>query len=203
MHDSLARLVARAMARFRAGPRAGALAYRRFARVSFGRNVRISMRARIEMYGGDRIAIGDASIIQAGVVLISGGSSIAIGRECTFEKYAVVFGHGGVTVGDYALIGAHVVITSVDHARDDVTVPSTHQALLRRPVVIEDDVFIGANATVLPGVTVGRGAVVGAGSVVTHDVEPYSIVGGVPAKVIGRRGPAATAPLSALDPSAT
>ena len=63
----------------------------------------------------------------------SGGSSISIGRECTFEKYAVVFGHGGVTIGDYALIGAHVVITSVDHVRDDVTVPSTHQALLRRP----------------------------------------------------------------------
>jgi galactoside O-acetyltransferase len=61
----------------------------------------------------------------------------------------------------------------------------------RGPIVVGDDVWIGANATVLRGITIGRGAVVGANSVVTRDVAPFSIVGGVPARVIGHRGGAA------------
>jgi maltose O-acetyltransferase len=79
-------------------------------------------------------------------------------------------------------ISPDVTILTAQHLHDDATF-----ALTSRPVVVEDHVWIGTRATILPGVTVGRGAVVATGSVVTKDVAPLDIVGGVPARPIGRR----------------
>jgi acetyltransferase-like isoleucine patch superfamily enzyme len=84
---------------------------------------------------------------------------------------------GGVTIGNRVLIASHVVITSRAHPAELPRFGVTRDA----PVVIEDDVWIGAGAIVLPGVTIGRGSIVGAGAVVTHPVAPGTIVTGVPA----------------------
>lgn len=87
---------------------------------------------------------------------------------------------GGITIDEGALIGHNVVLATINHDLD----PVKRQSMSYAPIHIGKNVWIGANATVLAGVTIGDGAVVAAGAVVTKDVEPNTIVGGVPAKVI-------------------
>ena len=87
---------------------------------------------------------------------------------------------GGITIDEGALIGHNVVLATINHDLD----PAKRQSMSYAPIHIGKNVWIGANATVLAGVTIGDGAVVAAGAVVTKDVEPNTIVGGVPAKVI-------------------
>ncbi len=93
----------------------------------------------------------------------------------------------GMKIGNYVMIGPYCLFASVHHKFDSWNKPMLLQKPEMHPIVIEDDVWIGAKATILGGVTVGRGAIVAAGAVVAKDVEPYSIVGGVPAKLIKYR----------------
>lgn len=95
---------------------------------------------------------------------------------------------GTVTIGDNVMMGPECMIFSSNHRFDRLDIPMCCQGQTEVvPVVIEDDVWIGARVTILPGVHIGTGSIIGAGSVVTHDVEPYSIVGGNPAKLIRYR----------------
>jgi maltose O-acetyltransferase len=106
---------------------------------------------------------------------------LKLGDQIDIGEYTHIRASGGVTIGNRVLIAAGAVITSRQHP---VALPRfglTDDA----PVVIEEDVWIGARAVILPGVTVGRGAIVGAGAVVTQAVAPFTIVGGVPARQIG------------------
>lgn len=110
------------------------------------------------------------------------GKNIFIGDDFTGNHNLTILDIGEVHIGNHVMIGPNTLITTVGHPLD---------WQLRRecvgyvmPVVIEDDVWIGGNVTVLPGVTIGRRAVVAAGAVVTKDVPPEAVVGGVPAKVI-------------------
>ena len=115
-------------------------------------------------------------------VVIYHPEHLVLGNSIDVGEYVVIRASGGVTIGDRVLIAAHAVVTSRQHPARLPRFGVTEDA----PIVIEDDVWIGAGAVVLPGVTIGRGSIVGAGAVVTGDVEPFSIVGGVPAKPIGR-----------------
>jgi acetyltransferase-like isoleucine patch superfamily enzyme len=90
------------------------------------------------------------------------------------------------------MIGPSVVISSTDHEFGGLSTPMAHQGLRRSAVRIADDVWIGANAVVVAGVSIGRGAVVAAGAVVTGDVAEFDVVGGVPARPIKSRGPIAS-----------
>lgn len=95
---------------------------------------------------------------------------------------------GPVSIGDNVMMGPECMIFSANHRYDRLDIPMCCQGNGEtKPVVIEDDVWIGARVIILPGVRIGTGSVIGAGSVVTHDVEPYSIVGGNPAKLIRYR----------------
>lgn len=102
------------------------------------------------------------------------GEGVFINAGCRFQD------QGGIYIGDRALIGHNAVIATLNHNMD----PAKRANLLPAPVRIGNDVWLGSNVTVLPGVTIGDGAVVAAGAVVTKDVEPNTVVGGVPAKVI-------------------
>ncbi|MPL56971.1 2,3,4,5-tetrahydropyridine-2,6-dicarboxylate N-acetyltransferase [bioreactor metagenome] len=95
---------------------------------------------------------------------------------------------GRIEIGAHTAVGPGTVIRAANHciARQDV--PIMHQGHVPGQIIIEEDVWIGANCVVTPDVRIGRGAVVGAGAVVTRNVAPFSIVGGVPAKLIGMRG---------------
>lgn len=112
---------------------------------------------------------------------------LRVGRGTSFNEWVYVVACGGVTIGENVRLAPRVSLISVDHTFSDPSRPVHGQGLDAQPIVIEDDVWMGMGATVLKGVTVGRGAIVAAGAVVTRDVEPYTIVGGVPARVIGRR----------------
>ena len=96
--------------------------------------------------------------------------------------------NGTCTIGDYVMMGTDVVVITRNHAFERTDIPMMHQGFEQeRPVVIGNDVWIGDRAIILAGVHVGDGAIIAAGAVVTHDVPPYSVVAGVPARVIKER----------------
>ena len=108
------------------------------------------------------------------------GKNIAVGRDVFINSGCHFQDQGGITIGDGSLIGHNVVLATINHDLSPLNNRENHYV----PIVIEEHVWIGSNATILPGVTIGRWAVVGAGAVVTKDVEEFTVVGGVPAKEI-------------------
>lgn len=112
---------------------------------------------------------------------------ISAGKNLHVNAGAYIYGRGGLTLGSHVLVGQNALILSSTHHWTDPNVPIVFQGHRSEPVVIGDDVWIGANAVILPGVTLGTGTVVGAGAVVNRDTEPYSIVAGVPARKISER----------------
>lgn len=112
--------------------------------------------------------------------------NIEIGELCAINSYVHIWaGNSLVKIGDRVMIASHVAITSVTH--DYTTHNMRFETPLHAPVTILDDAWIGSHAVIMPGVTIGRGAVVGAGAVVTKDVPDYAIVAGMPAKIIKNR----------------
>ena len=99
-----------------------------------------------------------------------------INTGCRFQD------QGGIVLGDGALIGHNVVLATLNHDED----PTKRHILHPAPLILGKNVWIGANAAVVPGVTIGEGAVVAAGAVVTRDVPPGVVVGGVPARILKR-----------------
>lgn len=108
------------------------------------------------------------------------GKNIRIGKRCWMQQGCTFFDRGGITLGNDVFIAPKVNLITINHDPD----PDNRSATYGRPIVIEDKVWIGINSTVLPGVRIGYGAIVGANSVVTRDVPPMTVVGGNPAKVI-------------------
>lgn len=108
------------------------------------------------------------------------GKNITIGKDVFINSGCHFQDQGGIVIGDGALIGHNVVLATINHDLDPVKEHKNHYA----PIHIGNHVWIGSNVTILPGVTLGEWAVVAAGAVVSKDVEPYTVVGGVPAKVI-------------------
>lgn len=114
---------------------------------------------------------------------------IEAGKRVAINVGTYMDGRGGIVIGDNVMIGPHCILSSCEHGFGRLDVPMCRQPITYANIVIEDDVWIGGNVCVKSGVTIRRGSIVAAGSVVTHDVPPYSIVGGVPAKIIRSRLP--------------
>jgi acetyltransferase-like isoleucine patch superfamily enzyme len=136
------------------------------------------------------IEIGERTIVMHGAVLHvynfreMAPSHIKIGRESLIGEYSVIRGQGGVDIGDRVYTSPFTQIIAVNHVFDDPHRPFVEQGITAEGIVIEDDVWLGAGAVITDGVRVGKGAVVAAGAVVTKDVPPHTVVGGVPAKPI-------------------
>ena len=107
---------------------------------------------------------------------------VAIGNNCVINRDVLLDGRSGLTIQDNVSVSEGVAIITLDHDPNSPTFENRGS-----PVLVSSWVLIGSRAMVLPGVTVGEGAVIGAGAIVTHDVEPYHIVAGVPAQSIGLR----------------
>lgn len=152
---------------------------------SAGRNCRINFNIRI--CGGGKIDIGNNVALRDYAILSPGHGYIKIGNNCAVGAFNYFDGNAGLTIGNDVHIGQHVCIYTADHIFSDNSIPIHKQGLDFKPVVIEDDVWIGAHAVVLAGVTVSRGSVIAAGAIVTRDIPENSIVAGVPAKVIKNR----------------
>lgn len=125
--------------------------------------------------------IGKGSTIHMGARFYD-PRNIVVGEDTIIGEFAVLDGRAKLKIGNHVDIASEVMIYNSEH-----DVESEHFSAHDAPVVIEDYVFIGPRSIILPGVTIGKGAVVGAGAVVTKDVPPFAIVGGVPAKIIGER----------------
>ncbi len=106
------------------------------------------------------------------------GKNVFINHACSFLDI------GGITIEDDVQIGPHVNLTSENHPLD----PADRKTLLLQPVIIRRNAWIGAGATILPGITIGENAIVAAGSVVSRDVPPNTVVAGVPARIVKTLG---------------
>lgn len=126
------------------------------------------------------------------------GCNVNIQKKARFSHNCSIGDHSGigegsrlygeVHIGKYVMMGPHCWIYTQNHEFNSLDIPMALQGpQVAKPVIICDDVWIGGRVTILPGVTVGKGSIIGAGAVVTKDVPPYSIVGGNPAKVIRMR----------------
>ncbi len=135
------------------------------------------LRARYQL---SRCAEAGAEVRLRMPVIIYHPESLRLGTKIDIGENVVLRAGGGLTIGDRVLIAAGAAIVTVGHP---IALPRWNKNTTA-PVRIGDDVWIGVNAVVLPGVTIGNGAVVAAGAVVTEDVPPFSVVGGVPARVI-------------------
>lgn len=145
--------------------------------------------------------LGSDVVLQRGFC-VTNPELISIGSKCNFAQRVFITGGGGVTIGDWVGFGPDTKVWSVNHRFDDADRPWMLQGWDKKPVVIEDDVWLGANVFVMPGVTIGHGAIVSAGAVVSKSIPPYALVSGNPGRVIGwRRKPAAGAAERALAPS--
>jgi acetyltransferase-like isoleucine patch superfamily enzyme len=136
---------------------------------------------------GGSITIGEKSELQYGVILMTYGGNILIGKNCSINPYTVLYGHGNLTIGDNVLIAGHCLIIPANHNFSNIDVPITYQGETKKGIVIENNVWIGSGCRILDGVTIGEGSIVAAGAVVNRNVEPFTIVGGVPAKNIRKR----------------
>lgn len=110
------------------------------------------------------------------------GKNIHIGQRVFINSGCKMQDQGGIYIGDDVLIGHNACLLTLNHEMD----PENRADMHPKPIHIEDKVWLGSNVTVLPGVTIGEGAIVAAGAVVTKDVDSNTIVGGVPAKIIKR-----------------
>lgn len=129
------------------------------------KNAKVTVKGLFRLYSGGYVAVGENAVLTIGSGYMNNGGII-----CCFES---------ITIGKGVKIGEQVMLRDSDN----------HELLQEgyrksKPIVIGDHVWIGARATVLKGVTVGEGAVIAAGAVVTHDVPPHALVAGVPARVI-------------------
>lgn len=111
--------------------------------------------------------------------------NIIIGNYVSVNAFVHIWGTGGVTIGNRVMIATQVSITTLTH--DYSSINMRFAPIIKKPVFIEDDVWIGSNATILPGIKICEGAVIGAGSVVTKDVPRFAIVAGIPARVLKYR----------------
>lgn len=141
---------------------------------------------------GGKITIAAGARISEYAVLAPFGGEMQIGRNVYIGSHAALFAHGGgLKIGSDVLIANHVTIVPASHGFSEIDRPMRDQAPSSIGITIMDDVWIGAGARILDGVTLGRGCLVAAGAVVNKSVPEYTIVAGVPARVIATRGQSA------------
>ncbi|MDY3317994.1 acyltransferase [Riemerella anatipestifer] len=155
--------------------------------VLLGDCVQIEDYAHLNSRGGS-IWIEDNSRIGAFVRLSAMEGSLKIGKDCTINPFTIIDGYGkGVKIGDGVRVAAHCMIISSNHIFTRLDKKIFEQGLSSKGIIIGDDVWIGTGCKILDGVTIGKGSVIAANSVVTKDVPDYSVMGGVPARIIRKR----------------
>lgn len=135
---------------------------------------------------GDNVVIGAYSIIRANV-LANLGAGLQMGKDSALDAYSFVGAAGQITIGENVIMGQHVSFHSENHNHDRTDIPIKQQGMRRLGIVVEDDCWVGSNTVFLDGCHVETGCVIGAGSLVGGRIPAYSIVVGVPARVVGSR----------------
>lgn len=137
----------------------------------------------------------DVTIARFAVIRPSGyygreiGDGLRIGHNSNIGPYCYIGCSGYIEIGNNVLMGPKVIMSAENHNFSRLDVPIKEQGITRKPIIIQDDCWLGSNSVITAGVTIGKGSIIAAGAVVTKDVAPYSVVGGVPARVIKMRTP--------------
>ncbi|MGB0713801.1 MAG: acyltransferase [Gammaproteobacteria bacterium] len=157
--------------------------------ITLGAHARVARRAmlRANTKIEPGIRVGERSLVLENALINANEGHVNIGDDCWIGPFCLLYGNGGIDIGNGVLIAAHTSINTVSHNADRADQPMSQQGINTAPVVIEDDVWIGLNASILQGVRIGTGSIIGAGSVVTRDIPPYSIAVGTPARVLKSR----------------
>lgn len=139
---------------------------------------------------GTNVVVGSgAQIRPSGYYGRDVGVGLVVGNNSNIGPGSYIGASGGITIGHNVLMAPNVTVLSEEHAYDDVHREIKSQGVRHAPTVIQDDVWLGTRVVILGGTTLSRGCVVAAGSIVRHDVASFTIVAGVPARVIGERTP--------------
>ena len=139
--------------------------------------------------------IGPYSLVRASV-LSNLGAGIRMGSNSSVDGYSYIGAGGPITIGENVIMGQHVSFHAENHNYSRLDIPIKQQGTRREGIVIEDDCWVGANATFVDGAHVGHGCVIAAGSVVRGEIPPYSVVVGVPGRVLRSRVQTETEPPS-------
>lgn len=147
-----------------------------------GRGSKIYCSVRMDTPPYRHFAIGKNSVIESFSCINNAVGDVIIGDKTRIGLHCTII--GPVSIGNNVNLAQGIVVTALNHNFSDCTKYIDEQGISTKAVTINNDVWIGANATILPGVTIGKHSVIAAGSVVTKDVPEYTVVGGIPAKII-------------------
>ena len=147
-----------------------------------GRGSKIYWSVRMDTPPYRLFSLGRNSVVESYSCINNAVGDVLIGDNTRIGIHNTII--GPVTIGDNVNLAQGITVTALNHNFDDTSKRIDEQGISTKPVIIQDDVWIGANAVILPGVTIGSHAVIAAGAVVTEDVPSYTVVGGVPAKII-------------------
>ncbi len=159
-------------------------------RIFLGRRVMVGEGCFVDANSfASRVVLQDDVWLSRGCYLVAGpGLEIVVGPQTYIGHRCLFYGHGGIRVGRDVLLANDVQLICGNHTFSRRDLPIRAQPTEEHPIVVEDDVWLGASAIVLGGVTVGQGSVVAAGAIVTQSLPPHSIARGVPARIVGVRG---------------
>ena len=147
-----------------------------------GKHAVIHRSARMDTPPYRKFSLGEYSVIESFACINNAVGDVVIGDHTRIGLHNTII--GPVTIGSHVNLAQGITVTALNHSFEDPEKRIDEQGVSTTPVVIEDDIWIGANAVILPGVTIGHHSVVAAGAIVTKDVPPHSLVAGVPAKII-------------------
>ena len=147
-----------------------------------GRGSKIYHSVRMDTPPYRRFSLGNNSVIESYTCINNAVGDVIIGHHTRIGLHETII--GPVTIGNNCCTGQGTIITALIHNFEDTNKRINEQGVSVKPIVIEDDVMIGANASIMPGVRIGTHSIVAAGAVVTKDVPSHSLVAGVPAKLI-------------------
>jgi len=150
----------------------------------YGKGAVVRSNSRFDVFPFNKFSIGANSTVEDYCTVNNGVGDVIIGDDSRVGIGSVVI--GPVTIGKHVIIAQNIVLSGLNHTYTDVTMPIRLQKVSTASINIEDEVWIGANAVITAGVTIGRHSVVAGGSVVTKNVPPYTIAAGNPAKLIKR-----------------
>lgn len=147
-----------------------------------GKNALICRQTRLDVMPYNDFWLGDDSTIEDFATINNGIGAVNIGNRTRIGIGCVLI--GPIKIGNDVMLAQNIVLSGLNHQYEDPKTPISLQPCTTAPIVVEDEVWIGANAVITAGVSIGRHSVVAAGSVVTKNVPPYTIVGGNPAKIL-------------------
>lgn len=155
--------------------------------LTIGDGCQINALSRNGIELGNNVSLGSGSIIECTGVIRQLGEGLKIGNHVGFAQNCFLEVRGKITIGDDCIFASDVSIAAENHNFDKISQPIRLQGATRKGITIEKNCWIGTKVIILDGVTIGEGSIIAAGAVVNRDIPPYSVAGGIPAKVIKSR----------------